>query len=176
MARDVPPFPVLLKNYPNLRNSEVVKRSIGGNVAKTIGNPQFDNTCTIRISKDLNYAGVPVPGSYPGLATMRGGDGFHYAFRVSEMRRWLTSMFGPPDIDVKGPPVSREPFKSAKGIICFDIHFSDATGHLDLWDGQTFFDEVYKLSYSGHDFFDMARRVSLWKSIGDGKLSLPSDA
>ena len=47
-----------------------------------------------------------------------------------------------------GPPISRDAFSGKKGIIAFDIHFSDANGHLDLWDGHTFYDEVYGLSHA----------------------------
>ena len=49
-----------------------------------------------------------------------------------------------------------------RGIITFDTHVTQANGHLDLSDGNTFYDEVYGMSHAGRDFFDMARRVSLW--------------
>ncbi len=107
---------------------------------------------------------------------MSGGDKLHYAYRVAEMRHWLTQKFGAPDIVASGPPVDREQFASSKGIIAFEIHWQDATGHFDLWDGNTFFDEIYGISRRGdHDFFKLAKRVSLWKASGDGTLPQPSD-
>ncbi len=39
MSHGVPSFDVLVKNYPNLKNSENVKRLIGGEVARTVGVP-----------------------------------------------------------------------------------------------------------------------------------------
>lgn len=40
-----------------------------------------------------------------------------------------------------------------KGIIVFDVSFSDATGHADLWNGE-------KCAYN--DYFDRASKVYLW--------------
>jgi len=54
---------------------------------------------------------------------------------------------------------------SLRGIIGFDIHFADATGHFDLWDGSVFSDE-YQAS---HDYWTLAKRIWLWKAV----LNLP---
>jgi len=106
-----------------------------------------------------------------------GADHRNYAFAMQEMRGWLAGHFGAPTIDqLGGPPISRDAFSGKKGIIAFDIHFTDANGHLDLWDGHTFYDEVYGLSHAGHDFFDMARRVSLWVTEGSSVNQRPPDA
>jgi hypothetical protein len=48
-----------------------------------------------------------------------------------------------------------------RGIIGFDIRFSDATGHLDLWDGSTFSSE-YNMS---KDYWTAATLISLWKAV-----------
>jgi hypothetical protein len=101
----------------------------------------------------------------------------NYAFAMQEMRGWLTGHFGAPTIDrTGGPPISREAFASKEGIIAFDIHFTDANGQLDLWDGSTFYDAVYGMSHAGHDFLDMARRVSLWVTEGSSVNQPPPDA
>lgn len=43
-----------------------------------------------------------------------------------------------------------------------------ATGHADLWDGQTFYDELWGISNAGRDFFTIANGVSLWLMSGTG--------
>ena len=184
MADTVPAFDVLNRNYPNFVSVETVKRLIGGALNDLDAPPDQQwlggangNTCTIRMSRTLNYSGVLIPKNPPGMRTAMGADQRNYAFAMQEMRGWLAGHFGAPTIEQSGgPPISRDAFRNKKGIIAFDIHFSDANGHLDLWDGNTFYDEVYGMSHEGHDFFDMARRVSLWVTDGTTMLQRPADA
>ena len=184
MANAVPPFDVLNKNYPNFVSVETVKRLIGGGINDLDAPPDQQwlggangNTCTIRLSRTLNYSGVPIPKNPQGMRTTTGADHHNYAFAMQEMRGWLTGHFGAPTIDrTGGPPISRDAIRGIRGIIAFDIHFTDANGHLDLWDGNTFYDEVYGMSHAGHDFFDMARRVSLWVTEGSSVCQPPPDA
>jgi hypothetical protein len=179
----VPAFDVLNENYPNFFSVETVKRLIGGGINDLDAPPAEQwlggangNTCAIRLSRTLNYSGAPIPKNQSGLRTTRGADQRNYAFAMQEMRAWLTGHFGQPTIDrAGGPPITREAFLGKKGIIAFDIRFSDANGHVDLWDGRTFYDELYGLSYTGHDFFDMARRVSLWVTEGASVCQRPPD-
>jgi len=89
----------------------------------------------IRISRALNYAGAPVPTKRKGLLVVPGADGYHYALRVREFRRYLIDTYGSPDLLAKGgsPP---EDWRRHKGIIVFDVRgWSNATGHVDLWNG-----------------------------------------
>jgi hypothetical protein len=88
----------------------------------------------------------------------------------------VTGHFGRRPSTGRSAPVSRDAIRGIRGIIAFDIHFTDANGHLDLWDGNTFYDEVYGMSHAGHDFFDMARRVSLWVTEGSSVCQPPPDA
>ena len=90
------------------------------------------------------------------------------------MRTFLTQTFGQPQIESRAP-VKRDAFSKDKGIILFDINFgrnldglTRAMGHVDLWDGKTFYDEFWGLSRGSHDFFVMASRVSLWVAKGTG--------
>ena len=153
--------------YPDYESSDsaTVKRTIGG----AVNAGWVTNTCAVRMSRGLNYSKLPVPATFKGLHTVKGGDGKHYAFRVREMRLWLptASALGAPDLDIhkaQGDAFDKATIKDMKGIIAFDIHFSDATGHLDRWDGQQFSHE------SGHstDFGDagrywaLATRITLW--------------
>jgi hypothetical protein len=146
-------------DYINFPKSEEVKKMIGGNVN---GN-WITNTCAIRLSRALNYNGTSVPGNFAGLATVKGGDGKRYAFRVREMDAWLRFALGKPDLEAtkkSGAAFDKSSLSGLKGIIGFDIRFSDATGHLDLWDGAQFSSE-YKTTQS---YFTEATRVWLWKA------------
>ncbi len=145
--RTLPPFDAMWSAYPS-GEAEEVKRLIGGSVNAD----WITNTCTIRLSRALNYAGFTVPGAVPGLSTVRGGDGKRYAYRVAEMRRYLRAVLGPPT--VVGTGADRAKFAGKKGLIMFDVRiWSDATGHFDLWDG----------SGPAHaEYFDQATTVQLW--------------
>lgn len=145
--------------YPNYRlypDSAAVKRNIGGHVDAA----WITNTCAIRMSRGLNYSGVAVPSSFPGLTTVEGGDKKRYAFRVAEMRPWLRHTLGQPDFDQAkkaGEDFDKNTLSDRKGIIAFDIHFADATGHLDIWDGTVFSHE-----YAASDYWTRATRITLW--------------
>ena len=147
-------------DYLNSPDSAAVKRMIGGEVTQSWLGP---NACTIRLSYTLNRNGVPVPKSYPGLNTVAGGDGYRYAYRVAEVRRWLPFAIGKPDFEIvkkKGVPFDKTQLSAMKGIIAFDVHFSDASGHFDLWDGSQFSHE-----YQAATYWAAATRISLWKTL-----------
>ena len=147
-------------DYMNYPTPESAKELIGGNV----NDDWITNTCAIRLSRTLNYNGIPVPGNFAGLNTVKGGDGKRYAFRVRELHSWLDHVLGSPDFDRKkkeGEAFDKSGLASLRGIIGFHIHFADATGHLDLWDGTQFSDE-YQAS---HDYWTLAKRIWLWKAL-----------
>lgn len=147
-------------DYQSYPDSAEVKKAIGGAVDAA----WITNTCAIRLSRTLNYNGIPVPRRFAGLATVRGGDGKRYAFRVREMRAWLLHALGKPAFDQtkkEGAAFDKSGLATMKGIIGFDIRFSDATGHLDLWDGLTFSSE-YNTS---KNYWTAATRIWLWKAI-----------
>ena len=147
-------------DYINFPDSGEVKKAIGGGVSAD----WITNTCAIRLSRALNYNGFAVPANFPGLLTIKGADGKRYALRVREMRGWLEHQLGKPEFDEKkkvGAAFDRSKLASMSGIICFDVAFPDATGHLDLWDGKSFSNE-YKMS---KDYWVNASRISLWKAL-----------
>jgi len=169
MSGTLPTSAQLHAAYPNYRDSRFVKQLIGGAVDDTGQGPDKEwigNTCTIRISRALNGAGAAIPRSFHGLTTIRGGDGLRYAFRVREFFPFMEGTYGAPQVDQRTAPITRTPFAGKSGILGFVIRFGDADGHFDLWDGHTFFDEAYGISYPGHDFFEMASRVALWETEG----------
>ena len=143
-------------DYGTYPDSAVVKKDIGG----AVNAAYITNTCAVRLSRGLNYSGAPVPSNFAGLLTVKGADGLNYALRVAEMRKWLPQALGSPDFDKtkkKGEAFDKTTLSAFKGIIAFDISFSDATGHLDAWDGSVFSSE-YKVS----DYWTPATRITLW--------------
>ncbi|SRR6266540_1650709 len=93
-------YSALWDEYPDYINfplPEDVKTYIGGHV----NDAWIENTCAIRMSRALNYNGIPVPVNFAGLHTVKGGDGKRYAFRVRELHRWLDHVLGAADFDLK---------------------------------------------------------------------------
>ena len=148
----LPLFDQLLKYYPQA-SPDAVKKAIGGKVDAD----WITNTCTIRLSRAFNYAGVAVPRNFSGMKVISGADMKYYAYRVREMKQWLKFRFGKSDLD-GAKPVDRKAFVDKKGVIAFDIHFTDATGHVDLWDGSTYTHEAV----DPEDYFVLATNVVLW--------------
>jgi Type VI secretion system (T6SS), amidase effector protein 4 len=143
-------------DYVTYPDSAAVKKDIGG----AVDAGYITNTCAIRLSRGLNYSGVPVPTQLAGLLTVKGGDGKRYALRVAEMRIWLPQVLGKPDLDhskKQGEAFDKATLASRKGIIAFNIHFADATGHMDAWDGNVFSSE-----YKAADYWLRATRITLW--------------
>jgi len=142
----LPRFGLLWDNYPNDYDPEAVKRLVGGRVNL----PWITNTCTIRMSYAFNRAGSPIPSKHPALTTVQGADGHWYAFRVREFKRWLEHEFKAPD--VRG--TTRSEFEGKRGVMMFDVAgWSDATGHLDVWDG----------TRAKHaEYWEQAKGVYLW--------------
>jgi hypothetical protein len=150
----LPPFAELARNYPN-GSDERIKELIGGRVNAA----WIDHTCAIRLSRALNYSGVPVPADFAGMKTISGGDGKHYAYQVRGMRPWLEATFGPPQIRAVRP-VDRRRFLGKKGVIAFVIPFVNASGHVDLWDGSHYtYEEL-----DPQDYFKLASEVVLWEA------------
>lgn len=130
-----PKMKTLWENYPR-GTAEEVKQLIGGKV----NYPWIKNTCVIRISRAFNYSGHRLKNRLRGLSTISGDDGLWYAYRVREFVEYLTRNFGPPDFSVSrkaGDASIPKAFFGKQGIIVFEVDsWSDATGHMTLWNGQ----------------------------------------
>jgi hypothetical protein len=161
MAHKLAAWTPLWNQYPDYlyySDSKQVKKDIGGSVDQA----HLKNTCAIRLSRTLNYNGLPLQYS-KGMVTKKGADGKRYAIRVREIRTWLMSKLGKPEFDVtkkEGEPFDKTKLSSMKGIIGFDIRFSDATGHLDLWDGTRFSSEHMMT----RNYWNSATRIWLWEA------------
>jgi hypothetical protein len=74
------------------------------------------------------------------------------------LQEWLRINVGAPSVELT-KPVTRRKLLRLKGIIGFMIPFNDATGHIDLWDGNNF-----NLEPQAHsDYFAGADQVVLWR-------------
>ena len=140
----LPAFSQLWNAYPH-GSASAVKSKIGGNVNA----PYITNTCVVRVSHCFNSTAQPIPRSFSGLLTVRGGNGKRYALRVKEFNRFMRARYGAPAVTG-----GRTAMSGKQGIIMFDVQgWSDATGHFDLWDG----------SQPAHaEYFDKASGVYLW--------------
>jgi hypothetical protein len=159
----LPSFSKLWDQYPDYLHysSGEVKQMIGGKVNAA----WITNTCAIRLSRALNYNALEIPRKSAGLNVVGGADKKWYAFRVRELRTWLTSKLGRPGFDISKKvktPFDKGTISHLRGIIGFDIRFRDATGHLDLWDGSRFSSE----HLMSKDYWTHATRIWLWTSAG----------
>ncbi len=151
--KKLPSFETLLAHFPAV-DAPQVKALVGGDVNADY----ITNTCVVRVSRSLNYAGDPISARARDLWTLKGGDGKRYALRVKEFHRYMLENYGKPTISAspgKGAAgVSRLKFFGTRGIMMFDVRgWSDATGHFDLWNGLWM---VY------HGYFEKASKVHLW--------------
>lgn len=155
-------FESLWKAYPfsdrkDGGSAEDVKTLVGGRVDAA----WIRNTCAIRISRALNYAGHPLPSDFSGKKSnhfaVSGSDGKWYAFRVRDMHAYLTHLLGEPNISEtskENNATVRGKFLNKKGVIVFDVAaWDDATGHITLWNGSQCADKCY---------FAEAVRVDMW--------------
>ena len=129
--------------YPTLKTLFTM---IGGELERNINEPGFGpdgNTCAARISRALNYANHPIryktTKAYK-LNPLLGADKKLYLFRVSEMRTYLLHTLGMTPKRIKSG--FETAFAGSRGLVAFEISgWSDATGHIALWNGTKFHEE-----------------------------------
>mgnify|MGYP001336248637 CR=1 FL=1 len=139
-------FAAWWSNFPS-GTAEDVKKQIGGKVDAA----WINNTCAIRMSRVMNYAGFPI--SYQKGKTISGADKMWYYFRIKDLKPFIESQLGAPDYTF-APPYDMSELSSIRGIILFDVKvWSDATGHFTLWNGTACADKCY---------FDEASKVYIW--------------
>jgi hypothetical protein len=102
---------------------------IGGKVKINVDNGVFTNACALRLSYALNKADYIIRKTDGAVSS--GNDGKWYLYRVSDMIKYAEKIATK---TIKGKTFSD--FKNKKGIIVFgNCGWSDATGHVDLFDG-----------------------------------------
>jgi len=135
-------------------NFKHVADTIGGKVKLNIDNGTFENLCAVRMSYVLNKCGITILKA--DGATSGGQDGQRYLYRVSDLRSFLTRKFGQPDLTDSSP--SHSALIGKKGIIIFEAHFSNATGHVTLWGGGN-----SEKDCSDKCYFPSSTKVYLWE-------------
>ena len=125
-----------------------VGEKIGGKVGLNIKNGTFQNACAIRMSYTFNKSGKLI--SKTDGAVSSGADKKWYLYRVKDFINFLKSNYT--DYET-ATDISK--FQGKKGVIVFeDCGWSDATGHVDLYDGE---------QVEGSDYSDKAKSMTLYK-------------
>lgn len=126
-----PSFAALKMHFPDRFNvpPEELYQWIG--YPENVGNPNFANTCAIRLSLALLGAGLPNPGNWP----IKDGK---YKNRMIETRQrklsnWLVRQLGQPEKFTSGMEAQSK-IGSRSGIISFfKLHGpTDNQGHIDI--------------------------------------------
>ena len=162
----LPNFNTMVEFYPAAEHADEVKERIGGDVNQE----HLHNTCVIRVSEALNYAGHKIPHDSEIFRTKRGADKLWYGLRVKEFWNYMIRTFGKPDVHEKvdryGIKIPIDNFVGKRGIIAFRVDtWSDATGHFTLWDGKN-------LLYGGesYNYWFGATEAALWEELKVRKL------
>lgn len=137
-------FPDHIK-YPTMKDLFTWQ---GGQAEKNIYVKGFGpngNTCASRLSIAFNRGGWPINAAIAasvGARTLKAADGSRIIFSVEELRLYLEKLLGksnkpdttiPFDSDIKGK----------RGIVAFKVNWRDATGHIALYNGQTYREPSY---------------------------------
>jgi len=153
-------FAKVFAAYPgdDLPSDELLE-SLGGGM---IG---MANTCTIRATIALRSLGLEA--GEIGNAVWRDAKKRKYLIRVLEMNQFLRATFGPPqwvggpgtptdEVNDMGEKVYLHPpqLRGNAGMIRYsDCPFSDASGHIDVFDGQ---------KLKGHGYAHKCRKMEVW--------------
>ena len=116
--------------------------ALGGNL-KNLG-----NYCCVRTTHALLSAGhkITIASDY------KDKYGNKYIIKVVTMKSYMSNNFGSPT-----RLTSKEGGRGRNGIVCFDnCGFSDATGHFDLWNGNSM-----ETAYG--EYWSQAKDVFLWQ-------------
>jgi Type VI secretion system (T6SS), amidase effector protein 4 len=137
MEEEMGLFDTIAGHYPTSSQADLFN-SLGGTWPSLIGNPNYRNTCAIRLSVAFYNSGIPIPNNFKE-AISGGGDAI--ILKVKTMSDFVKSQFG--DIywgmsKKPGEAISPSVVPSKKGIIVYHVAWSDASGHFDLWNRTTF--------------------------------------
>jgi Type VI secretion system (T6SS), amidase effector protein 4 len=141
----IPGLIMLQIHYPN-KEAKDVAALVGGKVQENYENKDllsYKDTCAIRISRALNYAGDPIPNvsnihnPYVGghVRTNRGADNMRYIYSTYDMRAYLNVRYG--QGKKFSPSSTQADLSGVKGIIAFGFY------HIDLWDGADCWHQCY---------------------------------
>ena len=119
---------------------------IGGKVKQN----DFKNCCAVRMSYAFNKSGIKIP--FIEKKTVSGeGKKDWYIYRVKDFKEFLNSKNY---TKVTTRKKSLDEFANKTGVIVFDVDWADATGHVDLFDGN---------SVEGSDYTDQSNSITLYE-------------
>ena len=125
-----------------------VGEKIGGKVGLNIKSGTFQNACAIRMSYAFNYSGKEIKKTDGTVSS--GADKKWYLYRVKDFIKFLKNNYSNYETS---SDIST--FEGKKGVIVFeDCGWSDATGHVDLYDGS---------KVEGSDYSAEAKTMYLFK-------------
>ena len=149
-------FDALYSNYPTASKPDLFA-SLGGDWPGLIDDPNYQNTCCIRLSLAILGAGGNISTTYREAMA---GDGRPLIIKVATMGDYLKDALGEIFWGMSkepGTPIGAGTMPKESGIVVYHVAWKDATGHFDLWTGSDF---VGNGNFADiKDGFD----VALWK-------------
>lgn len=130
-------FADLLRSYPTAPKPELFK-GMGGEWPSLVNNPNYANTCAIRLSLALKQVGFKVPDKYKEAVT---GNGTPIVLKVATMGKLVSESFGRSYWGMSkepGKPIDAATVPRKTGILVYHVKWNNATGHFDLWTGTRF--------------------------------------
>lgn len=170
-----PSWADMKKYYPDrgVQTPVLYDSQIGGKFVKLYAQQGYENTCAVRMSYALNRSGLKLPQAPGAGASIKGGDGYWYWIRVSDLKAELARRFKGADQELglsvipktllqddtamsklfkqrvkEGQEFIDTKLAGKNGIVVFEVSgWGDASGHFTLWDGS-----ARTLAYAdGHD-------------------------
>jgi hypothetical protein len=133
-------FQHLIDTYPTEEKNELFTDILAGGFTDLINNSNYNNTCAMRISVMLNS----LPGNYSVNAQWGTNDGGHkdqvnnhILIKVKSAHDYVKLKFGEPFWGMTKEPGSLLDYSTIpreRGILMYHANFSNAYGHIDLWD------------------------------------------
>ena len=130
-------FSDLWNAYPTAPDKTALFQQLGGGWPALIGNKNYDNTCTIRLSVALIGARLTIPDD---LALSDGGhkdaQGNNMIIRVPTAKLFLERMFGASVWGTSkeiGADLANGLIPAWTGVLLYLVPNSNANGHVDLW-------------------------------------------
>lgn len=131
-----PIFDELKKNYPPEKRVELYKL-MGPEWEKLTDNPNFQNTCAIKMSLAFLRSGFKIDKKYQEAKY----NGEPVIVKVKTFGNFVKEVFGEFTWGLSkepGKPFNLNDVPVKKGIIVYHADWANASGHFDLWDGVRF--------------------------------------
>lgn len=129
-------FSALRDGFPIEPKSDLFAK-LGGEWPKLVDNPNYANTCSIRMSVAFQNSGIKIPSQYKEAID---GKGNPIIIKVRTLKNFLENLEGPSSWGMSKNPGDDigSVIPAYQGIIAYHADWDDATGHFDLWDRDSF--------------------------------------